>query len=214
MQQQRHSSRQPSGLATASAAAAESASATAAESASAAAADSRHPPPWREAEHNYQGRDVRQKRGDCFDEPRNLDPDKFVDYCEQCGDYNSAKIRWIRNYEDGANASFYAAGKECLNVYRCGTTDVADYLHIGVCFRCESVLCERCAFERFNAVQRDGQPSDRVDMGRDYLHHGPKGGRGHYSRTPCVYFHDIGRYHNGCYRGRFCGYSHDEQASR
>ena len=135
-----------------------------------------------------------------------LDPDLFVDYCEHCGDYDDARIRWVEMSKDGRNSYIYVEGQACANAKDCKTYKISNKeKFVGCCYRCgENFLCYSCAWER---------SFDRVVVPprwkRASLANGPAW-TGHIRKDECWFWKELGP--GACYNGRFCSYKHSHDS--
>jgi hypothetical protein len=133
---------------------------------------------------------------------KTLDADLFIDYCERCGDYDDARIRWVETAKDGENSYIYVVGQACANAKVCKTHKITNKdRFVGCCFRCsENFLCYSCAWER--AADRGVVPPT---WKRASLADGPKW-TGHIRKDECWFWKELGP--GACYNGRFCAYKH------
>jgi hypothetical protein len=136
-----------------------------------------------------------------------LDPDLFVDYCEHCGDYDDARIRWVDMSKDGGNSNIYVEGKACANAKTCKTYQISknEDNFAGCCFRCsQNFLCYSCAWER--SYDRTTVPPR---WKRASLANGPAW-TGQIRKDECWFWKELGP--GACYNGRFCGYKHSRDS--
>ena len=45
---------------------------------------------------------------------KDLDHAIFIDFCEVCGDFEDARIRWVDTTEDGENSPTKVVGERCI----------------------------------------------------------------------------------------------------
>ena len=70
---------------------------------------------------------------------KTLDPAIFIDFCEVCGDFEDACIRWVDTKKDGENSFTKVVGKKCINYRDCGTGCITeDERFVGCCYKCAS----------------------------------------------------------------------------
>ena len=133
---------------------------------------------------------------------KTLDPKLFVDYCERCGDYEDARIRWVETSKDGRNSYIYVEGQACANAKACKTYKITNKeKFVGCCFRCsENFLCYSCACER--SADRTVVPPR---WKRASLANGPVW-TGQIRKDECWFWKELGP--GACYQGRFCAYKH------
>ena len=81
---------------------------------------------------------------------KDLDHAIFIDFCEVCGDFEDARIRWVDTTKDGENSFTKVVGSKCMNHLDCGTSYIKETERfVGCCFRCgTNMLCYTCAWDR------------------------------------------------------------------
>jgi hypothetical protein len=137
---------------------------------------------------------------------KTLDADIFIDYCERCGDYEDARIRWVETSKDGGNSYTCVVGQECAMNRRGWCARKVQRItesegFVGCCFRCnENFLCYDCAWER--VADRGVIPPS---WQRAQLDDGPML-PSTVSKDKCWIDWGVGP--GACFNGRFCGYRH------